>query len=100
MTRTKANVVFVVLHGTAVLLCLGGLPHLEQLISTGGSEGGWLDRIYVGILLWAGVLANAVVGGLALYRKRQSVPLTVLCMLAILPVVLAGLWILDYRARF
>jgi len=70
---------------------------LRQLIPT-GEEGGWLTRIYVGVLLYAGIVGNGVVGLVALVCKRQSILLTALGVLAMLPVALAGLWITACRS--
>jgi len=92
MGRTNANVVFVTLHFAAVLLAVGGLAFLWLGIPDGDKWASF-GRNDASLLLCVGILGNAPAGVAGLVRKRQSIVLTVLGVLVLLPPAWAGLMI-------
>jgi hypothetical protein len=93
----RKSVFFGGLHAIAILIGVAGIVWMGRLIP-GGAEGGWLTRVYVGAMLGAAVLANAVFLVLGFFRKgsASSVSCAGLVACAIAPAIV--LWYLVRAA--
>ena len=87
--RTRMNSYLVILHCAAVVL--GFLGIFVYWLMTFTKEWWSFTATHTGKLWCAGILANFLMGCWALFRKKQSIPLTAMSVLALLAILLSYL---------
>jgi len=89
--NSKLSIAYIAAHFVSVVVCVVAIVGLGKFIPA-GAEGGWLTRIYAGVLFAAAAVINLVFLILAIYKKGYSATAVAFRIIIIAAPILFLLW--------